>query len=162
VTDRNWPLLIKVAMQIMKHPETWNQGSWVTPCGTAFCFGGHAVNLSGYEFVKNRWGRFADLVKVPEGTPWYGNAWNNEWPEGDEWSEGDGMVIDVRSLAPKLLGLNGEESDRLFRGVNHLVYVLRLLAEWAADDGVELPELLRLPVPPPREVPTRITSRDGT
>lgn len=43
----NVDLLQRTLTHIRQHPETWDQGMWVNECGTAFCFAGHAVNLSG-------------------------------------------------------------------------------------------------------------------
>jgi hypothetical protein len=41
----NAALAYAVLDQIDAHPETWNQGTW--DCGTAACFAGWAVRLSG-------------------------------------------------------------------------------------------------------------------
>jgi hypothetical protein len=44
-TTPNAELAYKILDQIDAHPETWNQGTW--DCGTAACFAGWAVRLSG-------------------------------------------------------------------------------------------------------------------
>ncbi len=41
----NAELAYMVLDQIDAHPETWNQGTW--DCGTAACFAGWAVRISG-------------------------------------------------------------------------------------------------------------------
>lgn len=41
----NAELAYRVLDQIDAHPESWNQGTW--DCGTAACFAGWAVRLSG-------------------------------------------------------------------------------------------------------------------
>jgi hypothetical protein len=43
----NVELLRATLAHIEAHPETWNQQMWSNECGTAFCFAGHAVVLSG-------------------------------------------------------------------------------------------------------------------
>jgi len=64
---RNWPLLIKVIIHIIEHPETWNQRFYATVCGTSFCVAGHAAILSGHKFVVNSVGYVISLVNVEEG-----------------------------------------------------------------------------------------------
>lgn len=48
IPDLNVALLSKVMDHIEAHPEEHNQDEWAvsTPCGTAFCFAGHAVNMT--------------------------------------------------------------------------------------------------------------------
>ncbi len=36
----------KIVAQIEAHPETWDQGSWHSPCGTKHCIAGWAVQLT--------------------------------------------------------------------------------------------------------------------
>lgn len=45
----NAELAYKILDQIDAHPEQWVQNHWMTTteCGTAYCFAGWAVNLSG-------------------------------------------------------------------------------------------------------------------
>lgn len=53
----NTDLLHRTLEQCRTHPDTWNQDRWITLpgygaspyCGTAYCFGGWAVVLSGYQ-----------------------------------------------------------------------------------------------------------------
>jgi hypothetical protein len=51
VTDPNAELAYRVLDQIEAHPELHKQGEWLvkTDCGTAGCFAGWAVMLSGAE-----------------------------------------------------------------------------------------------------------------
>jgi hypothetical protein len=108
--DLDLPLLHKVMDHIEQHPDEHNQSVWASRrpadqadahCGTAFCFAGHAVNLSpqGYRFV---WeplidgsGSLALDVRQPGG--------------------GKQRVSDH---AADLLGLTVDEADILFAGQN--------------------------------------------
>jgi len=36
----------KIVAQIEEHPETWDQGTWHSPCGTKHCIAGWAVQLT--------------------------------------------------------------------------------------------------------------------
>lgn len=53
MTTPNKALLKRTLQHIEEHPEEWNQDHWITlpgpSCGTAYCFGGWAVVLSGYQ-----------------------------------------------------------------------------------------------------------------
>lgn len=44
----NAELAYRILDQIDAHPEQWNQGTWVTDCGTSFCFAGWALELTGH------------------------------------------------------------------------------------------------------------------
>lgn len=48
IMERNEVLIDKVLTYLKEHPKEWEQGSWVTDCGTQACFAGHAMLLSGY------------------------------------------------------------------------------------------------------------------
>ncbi len=37
----------RIVDQISEHPESWNQGTWHTSCGTCHCIAGFATHLSG-------------------------------------------------------------------------------------------------------------------
>jgi hypothetical protein len=43
----NVPLMRKTMEHIHEHPEEWNQGQWVSACGTMACFAGRALILAG-------------------------------------------------------------------------------------------------------------------
>lgn len=51
----NLPLINKVMDHIEAHPEEHNQADWAIkvdhPCGTAYCYAGHAVHMSGGEMI---------------------------------------------------------------------------------------------------------------
>lgn len=88
----------QVLDQILNHPETWNQKSWHTECGTQHCIAGWAQILGGYD--------------IKEGSP---------SADAKEWLEASEMVAiylfkGCRRLEDFLL-FNGEESPVSAEGV---------------------------------------------
>lgn len=59
----NVKLLLKVRDHILAHPETYNQANW---CGTASCFAGHALLLSGNKPIDPYKGVFGNAAEVLE------------------------------------------------------------------------------------------------
>lgn len=47
--EPNLPLINKIMDHVLAHPETHRQASYAvkSECGTAYCFAGHAVHMSG-------------------------------------------------------------------------------------------------------------------
>jgi hypothetical protein len=73
----NVDLLQRTLDYIEEHPEEWDQYLWghKTPCGTTFCFAGHAALLSGYKPVWR--GECFAYVKTAKGKePMSLVAWN--------------------------------------------------------------------------------------
>lgn len=114
MTAPNAELAYRVLDHIDAHPESWNQGTW--DCGTAACFAGWAVRLSG---------GVADT---------------------DENSDTDGTVIEgpshlvgltIQDAAIEVLGDGGwtpstvdvGEADWLFSAANDRADLGRLVAE---------------------------------
>lgn len=137
MSERNWPLLIRVGMQIVEHPETWNQDIWANSCGTQFCFAGHAVVLSGHTFaIDPRDGNLLERVpatQLPEMKPY-------SWPSTVAGID----VLDPDDAARHLLGLSEGNAAALFDYENTLSDLLGYLNLWARADGVSLPEPLKL------------------
>lgn len=48
MAEPNAELAYKVLDHIDAHPEQWKQDTWVTDCGTSFCFAGWALELTGH------------------------------------------------------------------------------------------------------------------
>jgi hypothetical protein len=132
--ERNWPLLIKVVLHIMRHPETWYQGTYVNRCGTVFCVAGHAIILAGHQFVD--YDHFADQMVLAGDIP---DLADESW-EDDE----HGRLMHPGDAGRVLLGLDREAEDRLFNGNNTFPEILAFLNELAAEDGIDLPEGLAL------------------
>ncbi|WP_063042268.1 MULTISPECIES: hypothetical protein [Nocardia] len=117
---KNWPLLADAVVQIILHPETWNQSYYAakTDCGTAFCVAGWVTRLAGAEPVF----------------------------EGDHWATTDcilnGRQRYIDAASSELLGLDLVRGDSLYDGDNSLETILKLVTNWAEVDGYELPALI--------------------
>lgn len=122
---KNWPLAWRVAEHTINHPETHNQGLYVSPCGTAACVAGWAVALSGWTFATEH-GEFIEEAISPDRR----------------------YQTDVRTVAIDLLGIDAVEddfdaygdADELFSGGNSVFDILTKLTKWAEDDGVAVPD----------------------
>ena len=108
----NIELLDKVLDYIKTHPQEWRQSSWYAiltpdgtlltdddmvdePCGTAFCFAGHAAMMTGFP-------------KPPS-------------HNGDIWTGViDGREYFVDSWAERVLDLTDDQADILFQSGNTL------------------------------------------
>ena len=124
--QRNYPLLRKTLEHIEQHPEEHEQDVWgkQTPCGTSFCFAGHALNIGG---AKLSWG------EKP-------NWWDLCHPDKAYIPDMDGAILpgqtdilDPHSAARELLGLSEAEASHLFwagrtiKGIR--TFVNKILAE---------------------------------
>lgn len=112
----NAELAYRVLDQIDAHPETWNQGIW--DCGTAACFAGWAVRLSGGTSAKND---SLDTIVV-------------DGPAGI-------IGMEVPDAAEHLLGdicRNGDDED-LFDGSNTREDLGRLVEEIFGPRPAQLP-----------------------
>lgn len=132
---RNWPLLIKAALQIMNEPRLWKQNSWAgkIDCGTAYCFAGHAITLAGHEFVFFGMSKSV-LVKAVGALA--ASAFAGE--------SALGPLVPAQHAGRELLRLSAGDAEDLFEGGRTYPGILALLNRWAAADHVELPEDLQL------------------
>lgn len=89
----NTELLEQTMRHIIDHPETHNQGIWVSECGTTACFAGWACLLS----------EMHSVIK-----------WKNFNGIGDALWISNYDTMNTYDAATKILGLNGLEADRLF------------------------------------------------
>lgn len=71
--------------------QGWDQRSFVSECGTASCFAGWAMRLSGYGITRNRWNDGYDF-RTPDGS-------RSVFLEGD---------------ARRLLGLTEDQASAIF------------------------------------------------
>lgn len=126
---RNIPLLRKTLEHIEAHPEEHNQEFWAlkTPCGTAFCFAGHAVQLAGYEID---WGS-TDFGQ-PEVHAHYVIA------PGAPMAE----YRTIAHVAYQELGLTRDEANALFKEYHSLQRLYQLVHEFT-DGEIEIPEQFR-------------------
>lgn len=111
----NTPLLTKVLNHITDHPEEHNQSCWAergldTPCGTAFCVAGHAVQFAGHQI---------------------------DW-ESDEYADtvvGGGTI---ERVAAQELGLSGQQANYLFHGGGRQRDLWRLASKITGGE-IEIP-----------------------
>lgn len=135
---RNGQLFNDIADQIEEHEESYDQTSYVSMCGGAFCIAGHALVLAGLVQVKMLLsGGGAYLDPAP--------------PHGRRLPTGRSSYIEY--LAQESLGLTKSEAIHLFAG------------KWTPQGKYEsVPEALRayakgdpiLPEPEPKTFPRGI------
>lgn len=89
----NVNLLNRTLTHIRQHPDSWDQGRWVNDCGTAFCFAGHAVNLSGLPINAEKEGVAVDAM--PRGM-------------AEHFSYRCGGYAEIRDVASYLLGIEDD------------------------------------------------------
>lgn len=105
---RNIELLEKTMQFIKDNPEKHDQAQW---CGTAQCFAGWATSLEGYTERMYRDGRPSMSYLVA-----------------------NGRNVHAAELAAQLLGLTGDEADRLFDGGNTIEH-LELMVKDLVNGG---------------------------
>lgn len=160
----NVPMLRKVYEHITQHPDAWDQERWgtarvdftkrvrdsygrftrpsvETACKTAFCFAGHTVQMTGYEFQV----AFFDPFTCEDGVFPLTKALEmcQENKETGDFSLdtvylGDPEVteaVPVLHVAAHELGLTWDEADRLFNAHNCLQEIKNYCTNYAALVG---------------------------
>lgn len=83
----NEALMVDVLVQIERHPETWDQASYLpSNCGSGMCFAGWACALTGFKVDHN--------LAVGEVA--------SELLGIDEWEQGRGYLFDEDNKLPDL------------------------------------------------------------
>lgn len=121
-TGPNHSLFVDVLAQIEREPQTWRQAMWRTdtPCGTSYCFAGHAVNIA----EPQAW------VGAEPLTP--GRSMREFYLLGDKQFAGD--------RARQLLGIDDKPAGDLFMATNSLADLYRISAEVLGVDEQTLRE----------------------
>lgn len=136
--ERNLPLLRKTMDFINEHPENHNQQTWVSPCGTQFCFAGHAAIIDG-----------ADFDPAKAGYGWYIDESGKHITdfEADDFYEQGKPYRHVADHAQEILGLTSAEKMYLFashrtkESLNEAVTLMEQGAEFDEDEWMfVLPE----------------------
>lgn len=127
----NWPtrnvaLLQETMAHIEKNPTQHNQNHWMTECGTAFCYAGHAAILAGAttpgrEVVS--WGHY-----------WGVNTRTLESRGISSFDVGKNDMQVVDEFATAQLGITDDEAEALFDG-DQTVQSLRLLVDALCADA---------------------------
>lgn len=127
---RNIQLLRDTIDYIDAHPDEHDQDDWVQPCGTAFCYAGHAALLAG----ATRPG-----LEITRGeSTWYVDTQTLESVIGRYFDVKE-HVLEVSVFAEQKLGLTYNEADIMFSEVRTRAE-LRLLVDafdegaWISDD----------------------------
>ncbi len=132
----NVALLRQTLEHIETHQADWNQRQWITPaderedpsCGTAYCFAGWAVALSGYKIERT------GVVRIDQLPPDMVHRLN---AEDRVFSSGyaGGSVAECGSVGAVLLGIrhfDGRGGCHLFCGHNDLDDLRRFVVELCA------------------------------
>jgi len=108
----NVPLLRKVMEHIENHPDEHNQKMWAirNECGTAYCFAGHTVIMSGWRVLFEPYGN---------GNLWAGACKNPE----------TGARVTISKAAAGLLGISPELARMLFNETNSADFLRFLVDE---------------------------------
>lgn len=132
VKEPNVPLLRKTLEHIVAFPEEWDQTVYAAApleqlpeltkentqaCGTAFCFAGHALLLSGKKFNWMRPVRFG-LGDRPG------------WVTVNFTTDGEA----IERAAEKELGLSYRQAEQLFDVDNSLGRIVELLVDFTGED----------------------------
>lgn len=109
--DLNIELLTKVMEHIEAHPDEHDQSFWAhrSDCGTAFCFAGHAVNMTLRPDESLYWEKLdAPGVELVGAT----------WIETDPLSQTYQPPVLISERAARVLGLTVSEASDLFMATN--------------------------------------------
>lgn len=155
VSEPNIPLLRKTLEHIVAFPEEWDQTVWgaapleqlpeltkenTQACGTAFCFAGHALLLSGKQF---------NWMKPVH----YGHR--RGWVTVNYTTDGEA----IERAAEKELGLTYRQAEQLFHIDNKLVDIVDLLEEFTGEDFHDIADEERMAEIKRTHVP--VTVRDN-
>lgn len=129
--ERNVQLLQDTMAHVEQHPEEHNQDCWVNPCGTAFCYAGHAAILAGAARPTRQLAR-SD------------NAWfvDPETLESVGTRQPSESAVEVGDFAELKLGITNAESEVLFDGYRTVKELRKLVDALCAnawiDDNVDI------------------------
>jgi len=123
VPPLNMALHEKVLTHILAHPEEHRQGAWAVKdaCGTAFCYAGHAVNMTMTDRDEFYW---TSAFRRPDRG---GQSSAESYFDAQQ-----GRVLDISNSAMRQLGLTGYEGSLMFessRTIDDLQWAYQLLAD---------------------------------
>lgn len=119
----NPELMRQTLAHIEAYPDTWNQRTWATPpsgaCGTAYCFAGWAVALTGARIDAED--ETVEVESLPEDVRRRLREYHAVYRY-----EGDAYIPTVARVA---LGIAHADADVLFASYNGLSDLRRIVAE---------------------------------
>jgi len=131
----NTELLKKTLTYIKDNPEQWEQDWWVTAaddretpgCGTAYCFAGHTVVLSGCKVSAEAEVVFSDLPEQAQARIHQNDVYQSDYS--------DLLVVGVAQAASALLGITSFYTlePHLFDADNKLADLERFVAELCGE-----------------------------
>jgi hypothetical protein len=103
--------------RVEAHPEEWDQGDWAyeSPCGTRYCFGGHALLTVGARMDVSA--KTVEVASLPESLR----------------SRFVREHVAISAGARAVLGVDGPTADRLFHGSNSMDDLRELVGEICAE-----------------------------
>jgi hypothetical protein len=119
----NVDLLRRTLARIEAEPKAWLQSAWMTDlakvvpneCGTAYCFGGHAVVLYGNVLDMGERGNLVHPLPGDDVDP------------DETWRENGRPVMETWDYARTVLGLTEDQADALFNMYNELDDLRRIV-----------------------------------
>lgn len=130
----NKQLADQVLAQIEAHPETWDQTDWRTQrdCGTAYCFAGWAVEMSGRQYAVSVNCDCCNSAVVALPDEAYAEPLS-DFCDCDHGGE-DVNVVTTYEAAHRALGLKAGTRG-LFNGGNSLADLHRIVNLLAEEDS---------------------------
>ena len=172
-SQKNWPMLAKVADFIIEHPELHKQGAWIEPDMAYYDKATYIDRAS--QTVDTYYAKLAEVWKEAQidcgtafcfaghGVNMAGGVFINSMEclmPGPIAKAVDGVGADerrevrhsaahmpgampVRHAARRVFGLTADEAGWLFNGGLSRGEIAHILLDWAAEDGYELSQALR-------------------
>ena len=134
---KNWELLLSTFETIVRNPQSWQQSDWASPCGTAYCFAGHASILAGGKQVQSKdvdggygYGGedWVDLVKLPA------KHEIPNLPEYDKRAKDGSPLHQMARVGREALGLEYHEASQLFDSGNTALMIWGMLTGWITTE----------------------------
>lgn len=118
----NVELLRRVLAHIEAHPEQWDQLSYraLVDCGTAYCFAGHVVGLTG--------GRWSAPIGAEDA-----DDDDDELPPLEDCVDVGDVIQHVSYYAQNQLGITSGQADELFSPGNTLDDLRRIVGRICGD-----------------------------
>lgn len=125
-------LAVKVIDQVTKHPETHEQATWISGCGTIACLAGWTVALNRQPGESNHDVKARIAVELRPVDAW-GRTLDGEAGMVPTWSEAGATLFGITDEDGRI---DQDEADRIFMCMDETEAVARLADRF----DIELPE----------------------